>query len=338
MSKNSRRTAAANAAAASKVHHVSFEDIQNFTPEKVGHFRRGGIRNGPGRADAEVDMLIDKIPPSQRAGRDGEAAAQQVKEYLRDKDASHIDPHANGGSSHPDNIKWEEKSINRARQDQPMTKQEQVRLDRQAFTENITGSLKAGVAAIPRGAAIGAITTLPFSALRNGLRVVRGELTTQDAALDVGKDTLIGSGVGAASAFTVTAVATACPPIALALSAISPALLVAGGAGMVYEFYKILDDHKQEVRAFYDSMTEQQLAYLKQAEDDLIYEHEKALAMLNEAQQTAEEITNRPRGAGVEGALQRFMESRQMAQTLQASREQRALGGASLKQLPPIAE
>lgn len=339
MSNDSKRNAAVHAAASAKVHHADFADIATFTPEKVRHFKRGGIRGGSSRTVPETEQLVDKIPPSQRAGKHSQEAAQRAKAYLKDKDASHITPHSKGGSAHPDNIKWENKSVNRSRGDKPMTKKEQVHLDRQAFADNVTGSLKAGVAAVPRGAAIGAITTLPFSLLRNGLRVVRGEITTQEATLAVGKDSLLGSGVGAASAFTITAVATACPPIAVALTAISPALLVAGGVGLTYEFFKILENHKKDVQAFYDSLTEQQLSYLQQVENDLVYEHEKAIALLEETQQNAETITNRHRAAGIEGALQRFIESKQMAQDLSKSRyQQKTLNGAVSNQLPSCSE
>lgn len=161
--------------------------------------------------------MLDKVPPSQRAGVDGQSAAYKVKEYLSDKDASHIKSHNNGGSSNPDNIKWENKSINRARGGRNMTRQEQGKLDFTALSENLTGAIKAGFQAAPKGAAIGAITTAPFSMLRNGLRVVRGEISAQDAAKETGKETVIGAGVGGVTAFTVTTVATACPPIAIAL-------------------------------------------------------------------------------------------------------------------------
>ncbi len=75
-------------------------------------------------------------------------------------------------------------------------------------------------------------------------------------ALETVKETAIGGGVGAVTAVTVTTIATACPPIAVALSAVSPALLVVGGAGMVYEFFKILDEHKQQVKDYYESLTQ----------------------------------------------------------------------------------
>ena len=339
MSKDSQRNSAFNAAASSKVHHARLEDIKNFTPEKINHLRRGGIRNGAGRNTAEMQQMLNKVPPSQRAGVDGQSAANNVKNYLSDKDASHIKSHNRGGSGHPDNIKWENKSINRARCDRNMTRSEQRNLNVTAQFDNLTGAIKAGFQAAPKGAAIGAITTAPFSMLRNGLRVVRGEISAQDAAKETAIETGIGAGVGAATAFTVTTVATACPPIAVALAAISPALWVAGGAGLTYEFFKILGDHKKQVRAYYESMTEQELQYLSQVEAELIYEHEKTMSALDRQQQVTEVIVNRPRESGVQGALQRYMESRQIYQSLQnASNQSKSLKASQQNLLPPINE
>ena len=336
MSQDSQRNSAFNAAANSKVHHAQLDDLKNFTPEKLNHLRRGGIRSGAGRTNGEVQQMLNKVPASQRAGVDGQFAAKNVKEYLSDKDASHIKSHNHGGSGHPDNIKWENKSINRSRGDRNMTRQEQRSLNATAQFENLTGSIKAGLQATPKGAAIGAITTAPFSMLRNGLRVVRGEISAIEAAKESAKETGIGAGVGAATAFTVTTVATACPPIAIALTAISPALWVAGGAGLTYEFFRILGDHKKKVKAYYESMTEQELEYLSQVEAELIYEHEKTMSVLDAQQQLTEVIVNRPRESGVQGAMQRYMESRQIYQSLQnASSQSKSLKPSEQNLLPP---
>lgn len=336
MSQDSQRNSAFNAAANSKVHHAQLDDLKNFTPEKLNHLRRGGIRSGVGRTNGEVQQMLDKVPASQRAGVDGQSAAKNVKQYLSDKDASHIKSHNHGGSGHPDNIKWENKSINRSRGDRNMTRQEQRSLNATAQFENLTGSIKAGLQAAPRGAAIGAITTAPFSMLRNGLRVVRGEISAIEAAKESAKETGIGAGVGGATAFTVTTVATACPPIAIALTAISPALWVAGGAGLTYEFFRILGDHKRKVKAYYESMTEQELEYLTQVEAELIYEHEKTMSVLDAQQQLTEVIVNRPPGSGVQGAMQRYMESRQIYQSLQnASSQSKSLKPSEQNLLPP---
>ncbi len=319
MSEDSQHNSAFNAAASSKVHHAQLNDIGKYTPEKLGHLYRGGIRTGAGRTEAQAQQMLDKIPPSQRAGVDGQSAAAKVKEYLADKDASHIEPHSKGGSSHPDNIKWESKTANRARGDQHMTRQEQRQLNIKAQIDNLRGALKAGIEAAPKGAVIGAVTTAPFSLLRNALRVVRGEMSAQDAALETVKETAIGGGVGAATAFTVTTVAAACPPVALALTAMSPVLLAAGGAGMVYEFFKILDDHKQQVKEYYASLTQRDLQYLQDIENELLYEHSKNLEFLNASEALNAEITHRPIESGVEGALKRYLESAAIAKSLGAT-------------------
>lgn len=316
MSENSCRNSAFNAAASLKVHHAQLSDVGKYTPEKLRHLRRGGIRAGAGRTEAQAQQMLDQIPSSQRAGVDGQSAAAKVREYLADKDASHIEPHSKGGSSHPDNIKWESKTANRARGDQHMTRQEQRKLSVKAQVDNLSGALKAGLEAAPKGAAIGAMTTAPFSLLKNALRVVRGEISVQDAALETAQETAIGGGVGAATAFTVTTVAAACPPIALALTAISPVLLAAGGAGMVYEFFKILDDHKQQVEEYYASLTQRDLEYLQDIENELLYEHSKNLEFLNASEALNVEITHRPIESGVEGALKRYLESAAIAKSL----------------------
>lgn len=316
MSNESQRNSAFNAAASTEVHHAHLNDVRQYTPEKLGHLQRGGIRNGIGRTEAQTQQMLNKIPPSQRASVDGQSAAAKVKEYLADKDASHVMPHSKGGSSHPDNIKWENKAANRARGNQPMPRQEQTRLDIKAQFDNLTGALKAGIKAAPKGAVIGAVTTAPFSLLRNALRVVRGEITAQEAAVEAVKETAIGGGVGAATAFTVTTVAAACPPVAIALAAVSPVLLAAGGAGMVYEFFKILDDHKQQTKKYYEALTQHDLNHLQEIENQLLYEHTKNLEFLDEAQALNADIANTPLEAGVEGALKRYLESAAMAKSL----------------------
>jgi hypothetical protein len=329
MSKDSNRNAGVNAAASSRVHHVTLEDIAQFTPEKVNHIYRGGIRQGAGRTDTQAQQMVDKIPASQRAGIDGQSAACRNKEYLSNKDASHINPHSKGGSAHPDNMKWEDRSINRARGDKPMTPKDQRAIDTKANFDNLSGAVQRGMEAGVKGAVIGAVTTLPFSFLRNALRVSRGEMSSQEAAMETGKETLMGGAVGGVTAFTVTAVASAFPPFAIFLAAVSPALLVVGGAGMVYEFFKILEDHKQEVRDYYNSLTEQQLSYLQQIEDEMIYEHKKNLGFLDEQRALSEEITNRPRRAGIEGAFARLQQSMAIAESMGLSGKDSKLLGIS---------
>lgn len=305
MPEDSNRNSGVNVAANVHVHHVTLEDISIFAPEKVDHIYRGGIRQGSRRNDVQAQQMVEKIPASQRAGVDGQTAAARTKQHLSGKDASHINPHSKGGSSDPSNLKWEDRATNRARGDKTMSPKEQRTIDAKANHDNLSGAVQRGMEAGVKGAVVGAITTLPFSFLRNSLRVSRGEITSTEAALETGKETLIGGAVGGVTAFTVTAVASAFPPIAVALTAISPVLLVAAGAGMAYEFIKILDDHKEEVRTYYNSLTGQQLIYLQQVEDESIYEHDKNLMVLDEQRILSDKIVDFPRGTGIQGAIDR---------------------------------
>jgi len=312
MSENSNRNSGINAAATSHVHHATLEDIAQFTPEKTGHIWKGGIRKEaiPIRTDAKAQQMVEKIPASHRAGIDGKSAAAKVKEYLHDKDASHIIARSKGGSSDPSNLKWEDHTPNLKRGGKTMTPKEQRALDAKVTSDNLSGAFKMGIDAGVKGAVIGAVTALPFSFLRNALRVSRGEITNEEAALAILKDTGIGGAVGGVTAISVTTVAAAFPPVAALLATASPALLVVGGAGMVYEFFKILEDHKQEVRNYYNSLTEQQLSYLQKVDDEINYEHDKNLRHLDEQRAFSEEISNYPRGNGIQGALDRLQQAR----------------------------
>ena len=150
------------------------------------------------------------------------------------------------------------------------------------------------------------------------------------------KDTLVGGTVGGATAFATTAVAAACPPIAIALTTAAPALAVVGTAGMVYEFFQILDDHKQTVRAYYQSLTQQELERLQEIENELIYEHTKNLEFLAEAKAVNNDIKNRPIAPGIEGAMKRYLESAAIAKSLGlTSADSKLLADSQLPHLPP---
>jgi hypothetical protein len=320
MSDESQRNSIFNVIADLKVHHATLDDLKLHTPDKLSHLQRGGLRDGVGRNEAQTQQMLDKIPAADRSGVDAQSAAEKVRDYLTDKDASHVKPHSKGGSGHPDNIKWEDRSANRVRGDQDMTPQEQFQLDFNAQIDNLAGAVKAGFKAAPRGVVIAAATTLPFAMLRNALRVVRGEISKEDAIKATLKTTAIAGGAGGVTALTVTTIAAASQPIAAALMAISPALLVIGGAGMVKEFFNILDDHKEKTKEYYESLTQQELAYLERVEDELIYEHNKNITFLDEerdknldfiaeSKMINEKISNRSIEGGVEGALKRYLES-----------------------------
>jgi hypothetical protein len=334
MSDDSHPNSAVNAAATTNIHHANLQDLPLSAARRL---YKGGIRPGePTRTRVQAQEMLEKIPPSQRAGVDGKSAASNAEQYLSDKHASHIKPHSKGGSNNPNNIKWENAKDNITRGDKTMSWQEQMRLNAKLQFDNLAGAVKAGFQAAPLGAAVGAVTAAPFSLLTNALRVVRGEISAQEATTATLKDTVMGGAVGGATAFVTTAVVAACPPIAIALTIVAPALAVVGAAGMVYEFFKILDDHKQDVRVYFESLTQQELANLQAIENELIYEHQKNLEFLSEAEAINQEITNRPIAPGIEGAMQRLRESVAIAQSLGlTSADSKLLPNSQLPCLPP---
>ncbi|MDB9324078.1 hypothetical protein PN483_03935 [Nodularia spumigena CS-591/04] len=334
MSEDSQGNSAVNAAATTNIHHANLQDLPLSTARRL---YKGGIRPGEvPRTRIEAQQMLEKIPPSQRAGIDSKSAASNAEKYLSDKHASHIEPHSKGGSNDPSNIKWENGKDNIARSGKPMTKQEQMRLNAKYHFDNLTGAVKAGLQAAPVGAAVGAVTTVPFSLLTNALRVVRGEISAQEATTATLKDTAMGGVAGGATAFTTATLAAAFPPIGILLTTAAPFLAVGGVGLMAVEFFKILEDHKQAVKTYYQSLTQQELARLQEIENELIYEHQKNLAFLEEAAAINQEITNRPIAPGIEGAMQRLRESVAIAQSLGlTSADSNLLPDSQLPSLPP---
>jgi hypothetical protein len=334
MSKDSLRNSVFNASATTNVEHIQLQDLPVNAMRRL---HKAGVRPGePLRTRLQAQEMLDKIPPSQRAGIDSTSAGRNTQKYLADKHASHIKPHSKGGSNHPKNIKWENAKDNLARGNKPMSSQEQMRLDAKWHFDNLAGGIKAGIKAVPLGAVIGAATTAPFSMLTNALRVMRGEISPQQAIVETLKDTALGGTVGGVAAFATTTLATTCPPIAIALSVASPALAVVGTAGMVYEFFNILDEHKQVVRAYYESLTQQELERLQEIENELIYEHRKNVKFLAQAKVVNEQIKNRPILPGIEGAIERYLESSAIAKSLGlTSADSELLADFKFPQLPP---
>ncbi|WP_225894032.1 hypothetical protein [Atlanticothrix silvestris] len=134
MSDEQEHNSTFNAAANINIQHVQLQDLSLSAARRL---YKGGIRLGePTRTRIQAQEMLDKIPPSQRVGIDGNSADVNTQKYLSDKHASHIKPHSKGGSNDPKNIKWENAKDNLARGDKPMTSQEQIRLDAKWHFDN----------------------------------------------------------------------------------------------------------------------------------------------------------------------------------------------------------
>lgn len=330
VSKEAYHNAAAIAAANAAVFHANLQDLPSDILQRL---YQGGIRPGePARSAAGAEQMLHEIPPAHRAGADPNSAAANVREYLADKHASHIQPYSQGGSSDPSNLKWESAQDNMARGGEPMTWQEQFQLDAQWHFDHLSGAFKAGLDAAPKGALVAASVTLPLALLRNGLRVVRKEITPSEAIQATIAEIIVNGAVGAATAFMVTTVATACAPIGAALAAVSPALLAIGGVGIVYQFFTLLDEHKQKVENYYDSLNEHELRQLEAIAEALdrqyaedLRQHAKNMEFLAEVEKASDYIVNRPCEPGARGALKHYFESVAIARSLGATSQEQDL-------------
>jgi hypothetical protein len=93
MSDDLKRNSAFNAAANIKVQHAQLQDLSLSAARS--RLYKGGIRPGePIRTRVQAQEMLEKIPPSQRAGIDDKSAASNTEKYLDGKHASHIEPHS----------------------------------------------------------------------------------------------------------------------------------------------------------------------------------------------------------------------------------------------------
>lgn len=229
-------------------------------------------------------------------------AAQNIKQYLADKKTKT----KTSQSKLYRNNKNNEKNSDVANRAWPMEHCQANRGD---------GAFKAArFQATPKGATVGAIRTAPFCILYNGLRVMRGEISTGAACRASLEDLAMDAGVGGVSALTVTTVMTSCPPIAVALTTLSPTLIVVGGAEMVKQFFAILEFHKEKNKEYYDSLTPHDLDFLTKLEANLEAEHQKKLQKIGKSRALRQQLSRLPVKPDVAAALKRHRASVALAQ------------------------
>ena len=208
----------------SEMKNMEMKKGKPYTLDKK--LRRAGLRSGKGRGEMEQKALFEKIPPQVRTNENW------VRNYLADKDASHIKPHQQGGSGNVDNLVWENRSINRARGAQPM--------DDAALASAGRADEAADLAALQTNLgdalAAGAMTGGLLSVLDEELNLVRdlrrcknvsGPEAFERVASASAKGALGGAagaalwaGAGAAAPATTAAVASIAAPIATPLAAV----------------------------------------------------------------------------------------------------------------------
>lgn len=189
-------------------------------------FRAAGIR-GEWRTPAEARAFFDSSVPDsiQMLGEDA------VREFLADKDLSHIESFKNNPSrgSDPTNVIWEAASANRSRGADDMT---WLELAQVRFSNGWGGFSIAAAEIVPRSMFYAAAIEAAISITENSIYVYRGgkdvPTALRDTAINVTKSAgmglIIGTGIAALSAVGA----------APAIVAIAPALGVIGGGLLIY--------------------------------------------------------------------------------------------------------
>lgn len=99
-------------------------DLAREMPAVARRMKRAGMRStSPPRSEADILKLFNKIPATSKLGRDPQTA---IRQFLKDRHASHIESHRDGGSSEASNIVWELGRFNIRRGAKTMTDTERV--------------------------------------------------------------------------------------------------------------------------------------------------------------------------------------------------------------------
>lgn len=204
---------------------------RNLDWGKVNHapFLKAGMRGGSRGLD-EARRAWETLPEQVRAtGSD-----------LTGLDWSHKTPHARGGSSAANNGVFEAAGKNRARGDRPMTPKEIRDAERALRGAAVRATVVEACKAAGKAALIAAAVEAVFAVLEEGLRYCKGEITKEELAKRVAKQSAQAGMSGAMIGAALTAVAIACPATIPFVAASAWPLAVAGTLAQGSRAYKAL--------------------------------------------------------------------------------------------------
>ncbi|WP_138498580.1 HNH endonuclease [Nostoc sp. PA-18-2419] len=138
---------------------------------------RAGVRVGDlPRSDTDVMKLFEKIPGTSKLG----GKEYTIRQFLRDKHGSHINPRSQGGSNAADNILWEVGVDNLRRGAKVMTIGEQFYIRVYNAVDSIVSNsgtiAKLGITAT--GTAI--LTQVVVTAISYSLDLYRGDISVEE--------------------------------------------------------------------------------------------------------------------------------------------------------------
>jgi hypothetical protein len=179
------KTAAVDASAAGMVIVNSLQDVPKTAQELAAEMPKIArrLRNGAGvrvgdarRTDADVIKLFEKIPGTSKLG-DRE---NTIREFLRDKQGSHIYPRSQGGSNAANNIVWEVGIDNLHRGAKVMTVGEQMYIRVYNAVDSIISNSGAIAKLGINATATAILTSVVVTAISYSLDLYRGDISVDE--------------------------------------------------------------------------------------------------------------------------------------------------------------
>ena len=213
------------------IENVSYADLGTQLQNKFKAAGGLGDERGLRRTVEEAQRFYESSVPDSVKMR-GEDA---VKEWLANKDASHIKSFENAPelARTDSNFLWEADSANRARGAADMTGLEQIQINLSGGFESFAST---AAEMMPQAAMYAAAIEGGISIIENSIYVYRGHKDVSTALQDVAKNTAKSAVIGLVAGGVVAgASAAGAAPV---LAAAAPVLGVVGGALLVYSASK----------------------------------------------------------------------------------------------------
>ncbi|HEY9867190.1 MAG TPA: hypothetical protein V6D21_23645 [Candidatus Obscuribacterales bacterium] len=200
-------------------HNIRFENLPTGLRFK---FSRAGVR-AEVRNLQQAAQVFESIPAQIRA-----QGPEAIRNFLQDKDWSHIKAHINGGGSEANNGIFENFMVNRKRGGVDMTHKELATAKKVLADAAFKSAVAEIVGATLKGAIVAGVIELVFSLLENSLLYVEGKITKSEFVQKVATSTAKAAIAGGVITAILLTLCMIFPPIATLLGAASIPLALIG--------------------------------------------------------------------------------------------------------------
>lgn len=200
-------------------HNIRFENLPKGLRFK---FSRAGVR-AEVRNLQQAAQVFESIPAQIRA-----QGPEAIRNFLQDKDWSHIKAHINGGGSEANNGIFENFRVNRKRGGVDMNPKELAAAKKVLASAAFKTAVAEIVGVTLKGAIVAGVIELVFSLLENSLLYVEGKITQSELVKTVATATAKAAIAGGVITAILLTVCMIFPSIATLLGAVAIPLGVVG--------------------------------------------------------------------------------------------------------------